>query len=57
MGLYTLIFTETASGQRDHENYLIRRQTAIRRATALGITRPDISIERIEEGLRPAAPL
>jgi hypothetical protein len=41
MGLYTLIFTETASGQRDHGNHLVRRQTAIRRAAALGITRPD----------------
>jgi hypothetical protein len=41
MGLYTLIFTETASGQKDHGNHLSRRQTAIRRATALGITRPD----------------
>jgi hypothetical protein len=41
MGLYTLIFTETASGQKDHENRLVRRQTGVRRATALGITRPD----------------
>jgi hypothetical protein len=41
MGLYTLVLTETASGRKDHGSHLGRRQSAIRRATALGITRPD----------------
>jgi hypothetical protein len=41
MGLYTLVLTQTASGRNDCGKRLRRRQAAIRRATALGITRPD----------------
>src|SRR5215470_18004139 len=41
MAQFKLVLTETGPGHNDHGKHLGRREKAIRRATGLGITRPD----------------